>query len=70
MLILKPMEICKYKNICPYSSNCYGIDKDRKTTFSCDYISFENGEPYFPRNKNLSKGEFNLNDSNKKILHG
>lgn len=70
MLKLKSFEVCKYGNICPFSSGCYGLNSDRDKNFTCDLICFENGEPYFPKNKNRNKNEFDMDSSDKKILHG
>lgn len=70
MMILKPYEICSYENICPHKGGCYGIKKDRDGEFTCQYISFENGKPCFTRDNNFKKTEYNINDTNKKILHG
>lgn len=70
MLVLKPFEACKYKNICPYSSNCLGLNPKRDSEFKCEYIYFDNGNPYFPTDDKYNKNEFDVGIGNKKLLHG
>lgn len=40
-IFLKPFEVCKYKDICPYSNSsanekCFGCTEDRAWNFVCD----------------------------------
>ncbi len=70
MMILKKLETCKYAEMCPYKSGCYGTIKNREVEFKCSYISFDNGKPYFERNDNLQKSEFKMKNLDMKILHG
>lgn len=70
MLVLKPFEVCKYGGMCPFRGGCYGLKSDREKEFKCELIAFDGGTPYFPKDKNLNKNEFQINNSNKKILHG
>lgn len=70
MLKLKPYETCIYSSDCPHKSGCYGLNGDRAHEFTCGFISFENGKPIFKRDDSFRKTEFELNNSDKKILHG
>jgi len=37
MLKLDPLEVCKLKDVCFYWRDCKGLDKERKTVFSCSF---------------------------------
>jgi len=41
MIILKENERCPFANNCPYNptGECLGGYSDRKTTFTCDYVT-------------------------------
>ena len=46
-MLLKPKEICKWKNKCPYvgmgKNKCFGVRGDREEIFNCHMVE-ENGK--------------------------
>jgi hypothetical protein len=45
MLKLQPYEICKLRDVCFYFRDCKGLDKTRKSVFSCLYADEIKQEP-------------------------
>ena len=51
MMVLNEGEVCPYSARCPYAIDCQGPNPNRKSNFTCDYVT--NGIISDGQNRNL-----------------